>query len=138
MTISPLLAPAFTFVLIFMLVYSFLEKLIEADWGEKHRPLSQVAESRWILLANIFSAHGVPIGAEPERRQVVALPQTRSRVRARLLLSAAIENFLRGMLCHPQDLPGHGGNGQGLGLCAQCLSTSRRADVHACQLCAAH
>jgi hypothetical protein len=33
---------------------SFLEKLIEVDCGENRRPLSQVAESRWILLANIF------------------------------------------------------------------------------------
>jgi hypothetical protein len=33
---------------------SFLEKLIEADCGERRRPLSQVAEPRWILLANIF------------------------------------------------------------------------------------
>jgi len=32
--------------------------------GEGLRPLSQVAEPRWILLANIFSALGVPIGAE--------------------------------------------------------------------------
>ena len=51
---------------------SFLEKWIEADCGENRRPLSQVAESRWILLANIFSAHGVPIGAESVRLQVVA------------------------------------------------------------------
>jgi len=43
---------------------SFLEKWIEVDCGENRRPLSQVGESRWILLANIFSAHGVPIGAE--------------------------------------------------------------------------
>ena len=46
--------PAFTFVLIFILVFSFLEKLIEVDCGENHRPPIQVAESRWILLANIF------------------------------------------------------------------------------------
>jgi hypothetical protein len=46
---------------------SFLEKLIEVDCGENRRPLSQVGESRWILLANIFSAHGVPIGAESVR-----------------------------------------------------------------------
>src|SRR5215475_9831824 len=51
---------------------SFLEKWIEADCGENHRPLSQVAESRWILLANIFSAHGVPIGEESQRWRVVA------------------------------------------------------------------
>jgi hypothetical protein len=56
MTISPLLAPAFTFVLIFILMVSFLEKWIEVDCGEYRRPLSQVAKSRWILLANIFSA----------------------------------------------------------------------------------
>jgi hypothetical protein len=62
MMISPLLAPAFTFVLIFIFVFSFLEKWIEVDCSENRRPLSQVAESRWILLANIFSAHGVPIG----------------------------------------------------------------------------
>ena len=43
---------------------SFLEKWIEADCGENHRPLSQVGESHWILLTNIFSAHGVPIAAE--------------------------------------------------------------------------
>jgi hypothetical protein len=47
-------APALTSVLIFILVFSFLEKLIEVDCGEYRRPLSQVAESRWILLANIF------------------------------------------------------------------------------------
>jgi hypothetical protein len=52
--ISPLVAPALTSVLIFILVFSFLEKLIEVDCGEYRRPLSQVAESRWILLANIF------------------------------------------------------------------------------------
>jgi len=52
---------------------SFLEKWIEVDCGENRRPLSQVAESRWILLANIFSVHGVPIGAESVRLQVVAL-----------------------------------------------------------------
>src|SRR5215475_11581920 len=56
--------PALTFDLIFIPVFSFLEKLIEVDCGENHCPLSQVAESRWILLANIFSAHGVPIGEE--------------------------------------------------------------------------
>jgi len=67
MMISPLLAPAFTFVLIFILMVSFLEKWIEVDCGENRRPLSQVGESRWILLANIFSAHGVPIGAESVR-----------------------------------------------------------------------
>jgi hypothetical protein len=54
MTTSPLLTPAFTFVLIFILVFSFLEILIEVDCGEYRRPLSQVAESRWILLAYIF------------------------------------------------------------------------------------
>jgi hypothetical protein len=59
-----LFSPALTLVLIFILVVSFLEILIELDCGENRRPLSQVAESRWILLANIFSAHGVPIGAE--------------------------------------------------------------------------
>jgi hypothetical protein len=63
---------------------SFIENLIEVDCGENHRPLSQVAESRWILLANIFSAHGVPIGAESASLRGVALSQTRSRVRARL------------------------------------------------------
>jgi hypothetical protein len=47
---------------------SFLEKLIEVDCDESRRPLSQVAESRRILPANIFSAHGVPIGAESARR----------------------------------------------------------------------
>jgi hypothetical protein len=36
-------------------------------------PLNQVVESRWILLANIFSANGVPIAAEFVRLQVVAL-----------------------------------------------------------------
>jgi hypothetical protein len=60
-------------VLIFILMVSFLEKLIEVDCGEYRRPLSQVAESRWILLANIFSAHGVPIGAESVRLKVIAL-----------------------------------------------------------------
>ena len=35
-------------------MFSFLEKWIEVDCGENRRPLSQVAESRWILLANIF------------------------------------------------------------------------------------
>jgi hypothetical protein len=35
---------------------SFLESLIEVDCGENRRPLCEVAESRWILLANIFSA----------------------------------------------------------------------------------
>jgi hypothetical protein len=54
MTTSPLEAPALTFVLIFIFVFSFLEKLIEVDCGENRRSLSQVAESRWILLANIF------------------------------------------------------------------------------------
>jgi hypothetical protein len=53
-------------------VVSFLEKLIEVDCAENRRSLSQVGESHWILLANIFSAHGVPIGPELERRQVVA------------------------------------------------------------------
>jgi hypothetical protein len=33
---------------------SFLEKLIEVDCSENRRPLSQVGESHWILLANIF------------------------------------------------------------------------------------
>jgi len=55
-----------------MFVFSFLEKWIEVDCGENRRPPSQVAESRWILLANIFSAHGVPIGAESDSLQVVA------------------------------------------------------------------
>ena len=66
-------------------MFSFLEKLIEADWGKKHRPLSQVDESRWILLANIFSAHGVPIGADPVRWQVVAT-NTKAGAAPRLLL----------------------------------------------------
>jgi hypothetical protein len=74
MTISPLLAPAFTFVLIFMFVFSFLEKLIEVDCGERRRPLSQVGESPWILLREyIFSVSGVPIGAEMARWQVVGV-----------------------------------------------------------------
>jgi hypothetical protein len=64
-------------VLFFILMVSFLEKWIEVDCGEGRRPLSQVAESRWILLANIFSVHGAPIGAESVRLQVIALPQTR-------------------------------------------------------------
>jgi hypothetical protein len=54
MWISPVVAPALTLVLIFILVFSFLEILIEVDCGENRRPLIQVAESRWILLANIF------------------------------------------------------------------------------------
>jgi len=37
---------------------------------EGRRSLSQVGESHWILLANIFSAHGVPIGAESDSLQV--------------------------------------------------------------------
>jgi hypothetical protein len=49
-------------------VVSFLEKLIEVNCGENRRLLSQVGESRWILLANIFSAHGVPIGAKSAYR----------------------------------------------------------------------
>jgi len=36
MMISPLLAPAFTFVLIFILMVSLLEKWIEVDCGEYH------------------------------------------------------------------------------------------------------
>jgi hypothetical protein len=52
-------------------VFSFLEILIEVDCGKGRRPLSKVAESRWILLANIFSAHGVPIGEESVRLQVI-------------------------------------------------------------------
>jgi hypothetical protein len=37
---------------------SFLEKLIEADCGERRRPLSQVGESHWILVLReyVFSA----------------------------------------------------------------------------------
>src|SRR5215470_18270210 len=46
--------PAFTFVLIFTVVFPFLEKWIEADCGENCRPLSQVAESRWILPSEYF------------------------------------------------------------------------------------
>jgi hypothetical protein len=56
---------------------SFLEKWIEADCGENRRPLSQVGESRWILLANIFSAHGVPVGAESLSLQVAARQKSR-------------------------------------------------------------
>jgi hypothetical protein len=68
MMISPLLAPAFTFVLIFILMVSFLEKLIEVDCGDGRHSLSQVGESRRILLPReYFSAHGVSIGAESER-----------------------------------------------------------------------
>ena len=62
--------PALTFVLIFIFMVSFLEKWIEVDCDEGHRSLSQVGESHWILLANIFSAHGVPIGAESDSLQV--------------------------------------------------------------------
>ena len=50
--------PALTFVLIFIFMVSFLEKWIEVDCGENRRPPSQVAESRWILLANIFQRMG--------------------------------------------------------------------------------
>jgi hypothetical protein len=46
--------------------------------GENRRPLSQVAESRLILLANIFSAHGVPIGAESVSLQVAKQNQVTS------------------------------------------------------------
>ena len=55
--------PALTFVLIFILVFSFLEilSLIAASTATL---LVKWAESRWILLSNIFSAHGVPFGAE--------------------------------------------------------------------------
>jgi hypothetical protein len=52
--IFQLVAPTLTLVLIFIFVFSFLEKLIEVDCGENRRSLSQVAESRWILLADIF------------------------------------------------------------------------------------
>ena len=65
--------PAFTCVLIFILMVSFLEKLIEVDCGENCRSLSKVGESHWILLtAQIFVRQG-SIGAELVRRQVVAL-----------------------------------------------------------------
>jgi hypothetical protein len=39
-------------------VFSFLEKWIEADCGERRRPLSQVGESHWILVLReyVFSA----------------------------------------------------------------------------------
>jgi hypothetical protein len=49
-----------TFVLIFILVVSFLENLIEVDCGEGRSSLSQVAQSRWILLPReyFFSAWG--------------------------------------------------------------------------------
>jgi hypothetical protein len=51
---SPLAPPALTFVLIFILVFSFLENLIEVNCGEGRRSLSQVGESRRILLREYF------------------------------------------------------------------------------------
>ena len=87
--------PALTFVLTFILMVSFLENLIEVDCGDGRRSHSQVAQSRWIWLPReYFSAHGIPIGAESERRQVIALPRTRSRAR---LFSLPLPGFhLRG------------------------------------------
>ena len=85
---------------------SFLEKLIEIDCGEKYRSLSQVGKSRWILLLReyFFSAWSsdwrggwrwltAPIGVESVSLQAVALPQTRSRVIARLFCVPLREIF---------------------------------------------
>src|SRR5215470_14223445 len=76
MRISPS-APALTFVLIFILMVSFLEKWIKADCGENRRPLSQVGESPWILLANFFLSAlssdwpGAGVGRSPYLRGVL-------------------------------------------------------------------
>jgi len=74
-----------------MFVFSFLEKLIEVDCGENHCPLSQVAESRWKLLANIFSAHGVSVGARENKNVATLIPRRGNLVVAR----HAMENFPR-------------------------------------------
>ena len=68
-------------VLIFILVFSFLENLIEFDCGDDRRSLSQVGESRWILALReyFFSAWSSDwrgVGEIAGRRT----PQTQSRV----------------------------------------------------------
>jgi hypothetical protein len=48
-----------------MPVFSFLENLIEVNYGEGRCSISHVGESRWILLREyFFSAHEVPMGSE--------------------------------------------------------------------------
>ena len=139
--ISPTVAPALTFVLIFILMVSFLEKWIEADCGENRRPLSQVGESHWILLANIFSAHGVPIGAESACRSsrrntfpVFALATRGSNIPAccadfaRTKPGSPTRLFLIGMLSglFPPDSNTHAGSQAWLFACAKIFSPRYR------------
>jgi hypothetical protein len=66
----------------------FLSRNFEFNCGDGCRSLSEVAEPRWILLANIFSAHGVPIGAESVRRQVFAPDEILFRFLHQLVVNA--------------------------------------------------